>query len=76
MLRNSLMNILTIFQIVIGSFLVLSIILQTRGTQVGIAFGGGGESFRSKRGIEKFLFYITILLAVLFASASILSLVI
>lgn len=47
--------------------------LQTRGTQAGIAFGGGGETYRSKKGIEKFLLYATIVLAVLFASVSILA---
>jgi protein translocase SecG subunit len=61
-------------QIVIGVLLVISIILQTRGSTVGIAFGGSGESYRSKRGLEKLLFYATIVLAVLFASISILSL--
>ncbi len=63
-----------IAQIVIGVLLVISIILQTRGSTVGIAFGGSGESYRSKRGLEKLLFYATIVLAVLFASISILSL--
>ncbi|OGH12015.1 MAG: preprotein translocase subunit SecG [Candidatus Levybacteria bacterium RIFCSPHIGHO2_01_FULL_36_15] len=70
------MKFLTIIQIVISLLLIVSIILQSRGSQVGMAFGGGGETYRSKRGIEKLLFYVTIVLAVLFASASILSLVI
>lgn len=49
--------------------------LQRRGSEAGIAFGGGGESFRSKKGLEQFLFYATIILAVLFAANSILTLV-
>lgn len=64
----------TIAQVVIGVLLVITIILQTRGSTVGIAFGGSGESYRSKRGLEKLLFYATIVLAALFASISILSL--
>ena len=63
-----------VLQIVIGIALVITITLQSRGSQVGMAFGGGGESYRSKRGIEKLLYYATIVLAILFASISILSL--
>jgi protein translocase SecG subunit len=49
--------------------------MQTRGTSVGIAFGGGSETYRSKKGVEKVLFYGTIILAALFAALSILRLV-
>lgn len=69
------MNIYSTIQLVIAVLLIVTIILQTRGTTAGITFGGTGESFRSKKGIEKILFYATIVLAVLFASISILSLV-
>ncbi len=69
------MRLYPIIQLVIAILLIVVIILQTRGTQAGIAFGGTGESYRSKKGIEKILFYATIVLAVLFASVSILSLV-
>lgn len=69
------MNIFAIIQLVLSLLLVVAIILQQRGSEAGIAFGGGGESFRSKRGLEKFLFYSTIVLAVLFAANSILTLV-
>lgn len=70
------MKILTIFQLIISALLVVTIILQSRGSEMGMVFGGGGETFRSKRGIEKVLFYLTIILAVLFASLSILNLII
>lgn len=69
------MNIFAIFQVILSLLLVVTIILQQRGSEAGIAFGGGGESFRSKRGLERFLFYATIVLAVLFAANSILTLV-
>jgi len=69
------MSIFVIVQITVSLLLVVSVILQNRGTDAGIAFGGGTESFRSKRGLEKFLFYATIVLLVIFASNSILSLV-
>lgn len=65
-----------IFEIIISALLILSVILQSRGSQAGMAFGGSGETYRSKRGVEKLLFYATIILGVLFASVSILSLVV
>lgn len=70
------MKILTILQMIISLLIIITVILQTRGSQAGITFGGRGESYRSKRGLEKLLFYATIILAVLFASVSILSLLI
>lgn len=69
------MNIFSIFQIIIAVLLVLAIILQQRGSEAGIAFGGGGGSFRSKRGLERFLYYATVILGILFAANSILTLV-
>lgn len=65
----------SIIQIVLSVIIVVVVLLQQRGNQTGIAFGGGGESFRSKRGLEKFLFYVTIVAAALFAANSILFLV-
>lgn len=69
------MNIFAIIQVVISILLVVAIILQQRGSEAGIAFGGGGGSFRSKKGLEKFLYYGTIILAVLFSANSILTLI-
>lgn len=69
------MNIFTVFQIIISVLLVITVILQSRGSDAGLAFGGGGETFRSKRGLERVLFYATIVLAVLFAANSILALI-
>lgn len=63
-----------IFQIIIGTVVITSVILQSRGTDTGMVFGGSGESYRSKRGLEKFLFYVTIIGAVLFVTVSLLSL--
>ncbi len=67
---------IAIGRIIISALLIASIILQARGSGAGMAFGGGGETYRSKRGVEKFLFYTTIVLAVLFAASSILALVV
>ncbi len=57
---------LTIVQIVISVLLMLAILLQSRGTGLGNTFGGEGNVYRTKRGVEKVLFRATIVFAVLF----------
>ncbi|HQA98892.1 MAG: preprotein translocase subunit SecG [Candidatus Dojkabacteria bacterium] len=57
-------KILLISQIVVCALLVVSILLQNRAEGLGQMFGGGGEIFRTKRGLEKFLYYFTIALIV------------
>lgn len=68
--------IFTVLQIAISILLVGVIILQSRGSQGSVAFGTQGQSYRSKKGLEKLLFYMTIALAVLFASVSIFAILI
>jgi protein translocase SecG subunit len=53
---------LLIVQIVASILLVVSVLLQNRAEGLGKMFGGGGEVFRTKRGLEKFLYYFTITL--------------
>lgn len=67
---------LNLAQLLISVILVVVILLQTRGTDIGAALGGGGgggSSFRTRRGLEKTLFQLTIVLAVLFLGISALS---
>jgi protein translocase SecG subunit len=58
-------NTLLIIQIVVSTLLVVSVLLQNRAEGLGKMFGGGGEVFRTKRGLEKFLYYFTIGLIVI-----------
>ncbi len=69
-------NFLTILQIISAVLLVSAILLQNRGQGLSSSFGGGGEFYRSKRGLEKILFRATIILTGLFLLSSILNLVI
>lgn len=62
---------LTVFQIVISVLLVLSILTQEKGSGLSATFGGGGEFYRSKRGIDKVLFTATVILSALFIATSI-----
>lgn len=59
-------SILTISQIVIAALLVGAVVLQQRGVGIGGAFGGEGNVYQTRRGVERFLFLGTIVLAVLF----------
>ena len=69
------MNGFTIIQMILAVLIVITVILQSRGSSGGMAFGGNGESYRAKKGIEKLLFYATIVLAASFAAVSIISLI-
>lgn len=65
--------LLPIIQILLSVLLVTSILLQQRGTGLGVAFGGEGNVFRTKRGVEKGLYYATIGLSILFFMTAILN---
>lgn len=68
-------TILNITQIVLAAILTVSILLQARGTGLGVAFGGEGNIYRTKRGVEKILFYATIVTAVLFFGVALANLI-
>lgn len=56
---------ISLIQIILGIFLIIVIILQQKGSGLGSAFGGDLSFYRTKRGAEKLLFYITIVTALL-----------
>lgn len=60
------MKILNIIQAVSALLLIIVILLQSRGAGVGGVFGGGGEVYQVKRGLEKKLFVLTIILSIIF----------
>lgn len=59
-------TILSLALIAFSVLLGIAILLQQRGTGLGLAFGGDSTIFRTKRGLEKGLFYATIALSCLF----------
>lgn len=61
---------LLIFQIVISILLILTILIQEKGVGLSAAFGGGGEFYRSRRGIDRLLFFTTVVLSVFFMATS------
>ena len=64
---------LSVGQIIIAVSLILAILLQVRGGGLGGIFGQADSVFRTKRGVEKTLFQLTIVLAVLFIILSIIA---
>ncbi len=62
---------LNVAQIVLAVALILAIMLQIRGGGLGGIFGQASTVFRTKRGVEKTLFQLTIVLVVLFIIISI-----
>lgn len=60
---------LEIVQLVLAALVVVAILMQQQGSGLGGAFGGEGNFYRSKRGLEKVLFYATIILIVLFVAS-------
>lgn len=65
-------EILLIIQIVMCVMLIISVLLQNRAEGLGKMFGGGGEVFRTKRGLEKVLYNATIILIVIIITLSLL----
>ena len=67
---------LPIAQIIAAILLIISILLQQRGTALGSAFGGSEAGFYStRRGIQKKLFWATIVFGALFMALALLSLI-
>lgn len=66
---------LLFLQIVLGTLVITSILLQSRGAGIGSAWGGGGEFYSTRRGVEKLLFRATIILVILFSLVSLVQLV-
>lgn len=71
-------NILPYAQIILSVILVTSILLQQSAAGMGGALGGSdtGSFHHTRRGFEKFLFYLSLVCAILFALLAFLSIII
>lgn len=61
-------------QVSFAILVILLIVMQNRGAGLGSAWGGGGEGYMSRRGVEKILFRATIVVSVIFVLASFIAL--
>jgi preprotein translocase subunit SecG len=66
------MDLLQVAQIVIAIAVASSILLQARGTGLSSTFGGESTAYRSRRGLERTLFRLTVVLIVVYVIISIL----
>ncbi len=65
---------LNVAQMILSVALILVVLLQVRGGGLGGIFGQADTVYRTKRGVEKTLFQLTIVLVVLFIIVSIVTL--
>jgi len=67
-----------IVQIILSIAVIFFILLQVRGAGLGSAFGGSsaGSVFKTRRGVERLIFNLTIVFVILFALVSALSMII
>ncbi len=64
-------SFLTIFQVIVSILLIVSIVIQEKGVGLSATFGGGGEFYRSRRGLDRMLFIVTVVLSILFIATSV-----
>ena len=69
-------RIINFAQIGIAVLLMIFVLLQARGAGLGGVFGGESGVFQTKRGIEKTLFILTIVLAALFLGVALVNILI
>ncbi len=67
----ALTQILNILLIIDSILLIISVLLQSKGVGLSSTFGGGGDFYRSRRGVEKILYYATIVFAVILFGISV-----
>jgi len=74
----ALQSILPYVQIALSVLLIITILLQHTGASLGGAFGADnfGSGFHTRRGLEKTLFFATIILGILFALSALINLLI
>ncbi len=67
------MDLFQLSQISISVAVLAAILLQARGTGLSSTFGGESTAYRSRRGLERTLFRVTIVLATAFVVISLVS---
>jgi preprotein translocase subunit SecG len=65
-------EIVIIANLVLCVLIVLFILIQGRGAGLGSAWGGGGETFQTRRGVEVVIMRLTVVFIALFFVASVL----
>lgn len=69
-------TVLAILQLILSILLMIVILLQQKGGGLGAAFGGSSNVYSTKRGVDKILFNVTVVISVLFILLSVISLLV
>jgi len=67
-------QIVLVIQIVVSIAVISVILLQAKGVGLCRAWGGDGEFYKSRRGVEKFIFQLTVFFIIIFLITSVLNL--
>lgn len=59
-------SLLLILQIILGVIVTGCVLVQAQGSGLGTTWAGGGETYHTKRGVEKVVFNLTIVAVALF----------
>ncbi len=69
-------QIIGIIQLILAVVLVVVILLQQKGSGMGAAFGGSGAVYTTRRGVDKILHNVTIVVSIIFFLVAIINLLV
>ncbi|MDD5431083.1 MAG: preprotein translocase subunit SecG [Candidatus Pacebacteria bacterium] len=71
------MNLISILQIIVSVILIILVLLQEKSSGLSGAFGGSdsGGFYQTRRGLEKAIFFATIIMALAFAGLALIDLI-
>ena len=67
-------SVLLVINIVLSVLIIIFILVQGKGAGLGSAWGGGGEMFQTRRGMEKIILRLTMVFIVIFFAVSLINL--
>ena len=66
---------LGIAQIVLAVALIVAVLVQSKGEELGGVFGGAQSVYQTRRGVDKLLFTITVFLAIAFFALAVINVI-
>jgi preprotein translocase subunit SecG len=67
---------LGIAQVILAIGLIAAVLIQSKGEELGGVFGGGQSVYQTRRGVDKLLFTITVLMAIVFFGLAVVNVVV
>ena len=67
-------SFLLVLNIILSVLIIVFILIQGKGAGLGSAWGGGGEMFQTRRGMEKIILWLTMVFIVIFFVVSLINL--